>query len=387
MAPMLNKGAKTPKIRVYDRYAIAYIRTAGTSDPNEVEAVVRFLKSMRKAKRWDVLDAIISRDLIAYDAYVLHATEQLGAKLAEIQTAKEQAAKEEADMDLDPLVSQWAEHTNAKYVKQVRRLIPAGTRFPSSQFTRARVSRFLSDLQPARTRKGVTKLSGETRNRYRAAISVFAKWLVERDVIPTNPVRDVSTSKSVERPIVFLEPEQVKALVLALPSPYRALEALMAATAMEWGACIKVRRRDIDLEARTIYAPGEKNKYRNRYVEATEDWAWDIVKKHAMNLLPNALLFDGLQDTEALKEHHKATKALGLPRTTLHHHRHSFAVMWIRRGIAGYREDGKDLQWLKTQLGHAPQSTLINTRYGLYINAAKMTAGQKARMSKTAGGR
>jgi len=40
---------------------------------------------------------------------------------------------------------------------------------------------------------------------------------------------------------------------------------------------------------------------------------------------------------------------------------------------------GCDHQWLKNQLGHAPQSTLIYTTYGLYIKAAKLTAQQAAR--------
>ncbi len=145
----------------------------------------------------------------------------------------------------------------------------------------------------------------------------------------------------------------------------------MAGTGMEYSAAARVRRRDVDLEARVVFANGEKNEYRTRYVEVTEDWAWQIIEAHAKGFSPNAPLFPGIREEAALVEHHRAAKALGLPRTTLHHHRHSFAVMQLRRG--------RDNQWLKNQLGHAPQSTLLYTTYGLYIQAAKLTEQQLAR--------
>jgi hypothetical protein len=44
------------------------------------------------------------------------------------------------DVDLSPLVDEWAKETNAKYVKQVRALITAGTRYPAIQrFTKGAV--------------------------------------------------------------------------------------------------------------------------------------------------------------------------------------------------------------------------------------------------------
>jgi hypothetical protein len=52
----------------------------------------------------------------------------------------------------------------------------------------------------------------------------------------------------------------------------------------------------------------------------------------------------------------------------------AFAVMHLQRGC--------DHQWLKNQLGHAPQSTLIYTTYGVYIKAAKLTEEQAARAHK-----
>ncbi len=93
----------------------------------------------------------------------------------------------------------------------------------------------------------------------------------------------------------------------------------------------------------------------------TEDWATAIVAAHVMALAPAALLFPGITPAGALAQHHTTAKALGLPRTVRRHRRHSFAVMHLKRG--------RDHQWLKNQLGHAPQSTLIYSVYGTYIGA------------------
>lgn len=86
-------------------------------------------------------------------------------------------------------------------------------------------------------------------------------------------------------------------------------------------------------------------------------------------------IFPDVTPAAALAEHHATSKALGLPRTVLHHHRHSFAVMHLKRAC--------DHQWLKNQLGHAPQSTLIYSVYGTYIGAQKLTAGQRAQMPES----
>jgi hypothetical protein len=53
---------------------------------------------------------------------------------------------ERSDVDLSPLVNEWAKKANAKYVTQVRVLIPATERFPRSQFRKARISKFLAEL-------------------------------------------------------------------------------------------------------------------------------------------------------------------------------------------------------------------------------------------------
>jgi integrase len=137
----------------------------------------------------------------------------------------------------------------------------------------------------------------------------------------------------------------------------------MAGTGMEWSAIAAATRRDVDLATRIVYARGTKNTFRARYVEVSEDWAWEIARAHVAKLTPSAPLFDVDHD-EALLVHHAAAEKLELPRTTLHQHRHGFAVMHIRRGT--------DHQWIKRQLGHSPRSTLLYTTYGVFIDEAKL---------------
>jgi site-specific recombinase XerD len=321
--------------------------STGTSDRATARQMSEMVSQLVDRREWRILDAVALRELAlgaVWDAYRVDAT------LARVRELLD-------DVDLSPLVTEWdgrgRRARSAKYVVQVRRFIPAGVRFARSRFTRKEIKRFLDELA----------VDVATKNRYRSALAQFARWLVQRELIASNPVRDVDGYSKPRRPPVFLEPHQVRALVSSLPEPFRALEALMAGSAMEWSAIAATTRRDVDVANRIIYARGTKNSYRARYLQVSEDWAWQIVRSHVATLTPGAPLFT-VSHEDALREHHAAAARLELPRTTLHHHRHSFAVMHIRRG--------SDHQWIKNQLGHAPDSTLLYSVYGIYIAEAKL---------------
>lgn len=377
MSAYIQKGRKTPQTRVYRKDLPPVIRSLGTKDPKLAKKLESFLARMREARRWDVLDLIVDRSFTIMEAYDYDSSGTLTAQVDQIYLARELAQREASEVDLSPLVDTLI--TNAKYVTQLRRYIPEGERFPVSKFTRGGISKFLRELKVIDRSGNLTTddASPATKNRYKAAISVFAKKLIQNEVIETNPVNDVESEALPLRDLMFLEPHQIRALVEALPLPYRALEALMAGTGMELQACMRLQRRDINLDTRIIYARGTKTKYRTRYVEFTEDWAWSIFAAHVSMCLPGAPIFDFSNET-ALDHHNTTAKRLNLPKSTLHNHRHSYSVMWIRRGLL----DRRDKQWLKNQLGHAPQSTQIDTVYGVYINAAKLTIEQEKRLGK-----
>jgi integrase len=331
--------------------------STGTSDRATARQMSDMVAQLQSRREWRILDAIGLRQLelgTVWDQYRVDATLERVRELLD-------------DVDLAQLVDEWdgrgKRSRSEKYVAQVRRFIPAGVRFPRSRFTRAALKRFLDELD----------VDVATKNRYRAALAQFARWLVQRELLEHNPLRDVDGYSKPRPDPVFLEPHQVRALVSSLPEPYRSLEALLAGTGMELGAALAMTKRDIDVATRVVFARGSKNRYRRRYVEISEDWAWQIVRTHVATLTPGAPLFATVREEYALLEHHAAAGALGLPRTTLHQHRHAFAVMHIRRGT--------DHQWIKNQLGHAPHSTLLYTTYGVYIAEAQL----KARAAESGG--
>jgi integrase len=325
-------------IRVSSRDGRSIRASTGTTDEGTAKAVRTLIRDLRMQRRFDLIDAVVDKRITLRDLYDYHRLGKLEELVAEL-----------ADADLDPLVSEWERSgANERYVFHVRRLIPEGSRFPASRFRRKTVSVFLAGLP----------VSGSTRNRHKASLSVFAKWLVEREVIDSNPVRDVKSAKPNPARMVWLSKKQARQLVAALPQPYRALEALMAGTGMEWSAIANTKREDVDEKERKILARGGKNRYRTRNVFVTESWAWNEFWPHLKTLHPNAPLFD-LKHDVALLVHHEASKAVGLPKSTLHDWRHTYAVKALK--------DGVDRQFIKRQLGHAPNSTVVETVYGVYL--------------------
>lgn len=338
-----GRGAYKTRVTLPDGTSV--IRSCGTDDPATARAVEQFVKTLRRKRQFAALDLVVLKRARLCDIFDAHESGRLHDFLAQAD-----------DADLSALLDEWPGAT--RYKTQVRRMI--GESFRASGFTRKAISVFLAGLTHARCVNGEVvqvPVSGSTKNHYRAALSVFARWLVERDVIPHNPVRDVRAAKPNPARIVWLEREQAQALISALPLPNRALEALMAATGAEWQVIERLRRRDVDLKARTIHAHGSKTPWRDRIVRATEPWAWEIFAGYARDFTENAPLFT-LDRYAALKLHHRISNDLGLPRTTLHDWRHTYGVLSLR---AGYSP-----AVVAHQLGHR-DSYLLLTRYGRFI--------------------
>lgn len=347
----------------------------------------RMALSFRAQRKWAWVELLMSRRAKigkAYDKWLTGKAEEFFTEIVQVQ----------ADADLDPIVQEWAdEGADAKYVRQVRRMIPAGERFPLSKFRRRFIGQWLKTVKPEAR---VKKLSTETRSRYRAALSAFGEFLIEREYLEGNPVHRIrlsarssekrSENGSKGREARHLPPEQVRQLVEALcvrDAMLGALEALMACTGMEKQAVLRTRVEDVDLERKMVFARGSKHDegYRTRWVEATEEWAWLIVVAHVQYVAcfskRSDLVWPAAEKWErAWTDTHNAVAAeQTLPFTTPHNHRHSFAVMWIKRGATGgLRTDGRDTQWLKNQLGHGPHSNQLFVTYGVYIGQANLTA-------------
>jgi integrase len=332
--------------------------STGTGDRRTALAIGRMVDDLRDHGDQDVLDAVTDRQLPLMDVYTAYVRDRT---VDSIKVTLD-------DVDLDPMVTEWSAAlkasglaSTAKYSAQVRRLIPEGKRFPRSQFRRKTISEHLATLTlQVKQPDGAVldrPVTGSTRNRHRAALAQFGRWLVEREVIEFNPVRDVRSAGENQARTVHYSPAELKALLDALTGPYQALEAIMATTGMEWQAVRRLRRRDVDVTAKTIHAKGGKNAWRNRTCAVTEMAFWPIVESYVQGFTPNALLFDGVREEIALRHHHAAREAAKLPDSTLHDHRHSYAVNAIRRGMP--------LHLVAAQLGHR-DSTLVQRVYGKF---------------------
>lgn len=333
--PHRPKGSDWYKTRVTLHDGRTGVFACGTTSQSVADDVERMVKTLQHDRVWAPLLLVVQKKAKLGEVYDAFKSGLLDQFLSALSAP-----------DLSLLIGEWPARS-AKYKTQVRRMIPEGSVFPATDFTKARIAAFLDGLT----------CSGSTKNRYHAALSAFGKWLSRRDIISTNIARDVDRARANRVEPRWLDRAQAKALVSALPMPYRAIEALMAATGVEWQAIERLFRRDIDLKRRTVHAHGSKTAWRNRVVKPTEPWAWKIFAEYVRPMTDNAKVFSEREDT-ALRIHTAASKALGLKHTALRDWRHTYAVQALR--------DGYSLQVVAHQLGHK-DTTLVQSTYGRFV--------------------
>ncbi len=204
-----------------------------------------------------VLDAVADRRRSLLDVF---ASDRDDARQAEFKVALD-------DTDIEPLVATWhaglvreGSGSAEKYLAQVRTFIAEGERFPRSRFRRKAIAQHLAGLGP----------SGSTSNRYRSALMQFGRWLVEREVLEFNPVRDLRAARENPPRMTYYSPSEVRTLIERLEPPHQAFEAIMAGTGMELQAVLGLRRRDVDFDAHTVHARGGKTEWRDRVCLVTE---------------------------------------------------------------------------------------------------------------------
>jgi integrase len=299
--------------------------------------VERMVKRMIGRREWAALEAVFDDLLSLAEVYDADVSGTLVARLAALR-----------DTNLDPLVTEWAKRADAKYVRQVRKLIKEGERFPVSTFRRKRVSEFLAGLP----------CNDPTRNRYRAALSVFAKWLVEREVLEGNPVRDVAMYKENDPRMVWMTWPEAEAVANAAPTLFlRALIALMAGSGIELGAALRLRRSDINFDGQTVHARGSKTVWRNRVIRI-EDWAMPFVRRACGDSEGPWLVFPPMTYGDLLRAFREAQASLSIEAHRLHDLRHTYAVNALRKG---YKP-----AVVAHQLGHKDASMVIRV-YGRFI--------------------
>jgi integrase len=380
MTPFVPKGKKGYRLRVTDLDGRSRVLLCGTRDRGTAEDMEAMLDRFRQRRGNGTYRTLLAwlvdrrvKLLAVYDADCAGGDAALDALVMSLTL---QPAPE-PELDLSPLVDEWdgrgRKAKSPRYVTQVRRFIPAGVPFPASRFRRREIAKFLEELP----------VDDPTRNRYKAALSQFANWLIRRELLETNPVRDAGVFSENPPRMTWLVPVQARALVEALAGEAQFVAALMGVYAAEWQAIEVGRARDLDLKERTYHAHGRKTArdggWRDRICEFPDDpawaWAWPIIERYARQLTPNAPITTR-HEWQVLRAQTAACKALGLPHHTLHDWRHTYAVNAI------LRDD--EHQAIKRQLGHAPNSTLLYEVYGAYIAEAKRRKQAQAASSTPA---
>lgn len=207
------------------------------------------------------------------------------------------------------------------------------------------------------------EVSVQTRGRYRTAMSSLCEWLLRQGFMDVNPMPSVPGYRSSPPREVWYSTADALRVLHALPPVQRGFEALMWACGWELAACRHARVGDIDLKAMTAFARGTKTSHRMRLTVITEPEAVAMIEPLLANKLPSAPLLDEptLTPSRMLLVHNRTVKALGLPKSTLHDWRHSFAVKEIKKG--------RPLEFVAQMLGHA-NTLMVQKCYGKYRMAS-----------------
>lgn len=239
-----------------------------------------------------------------------------------------------SDVNLEPLVAKWQKELErrkkpiaserAKYLRQVRTLIPAGAVFRRSAFTAQCVMEWLDGID------------GQS-NRWRAALSSFAQYCVTVGAIPSNPVRAVRQIPESEPRTAHLIQLNAKKLLAAIDAPkLRAFHAAMMAGGMEHGAA-----RQLDPATVTEasgFARGTKgHRQRTVRIYGRWTWAWEHVRTFMDGHRDGTQPFGDVTYDASRAALRKGLERAGLPADyTQHDHRHTWAVQAVRDGISDY---------------------------------------------------
>lgn len=329
---------------------------AGEDNRDVALEVCRFLAWCKGRREIFLLSAMATGRCTVGAAYSAYVDNRMDRFVAELRDGIQ-------DTDIEPYVARWQKEltrkkkpnadSRAKYLRQVRTLLVEGQVFRKSAFTKQAIRTWLSELPVGQP------------NRYRAALSSFAEFLVFEDVLAGNPVLQVPAGAERDPRAEHLSQVDAKKLIRAMATEpkQQAFHAAMLATAMEFGAA-----KAIDPATCTetsAYAAGTKREHRKRTCTINDRWRWAWKVAHAyLQQFPDGSQPFGdvthYQSDAALK---RGLKKAGITREyTQHDHRHTWAVQGIRDGLA--------LHVIAHQLGHR-DSVMTLRVYGRFaVNAA-----------------
>ncbi len=327
--------------------------STGTRDKSVAKAMELMVAQLGPmgAREWDLLEAVAlppRRLKLAelFDAYRRRDLEGLRTRMD--------------DLDLAPYLDRWQaalaaqvhEATRARYLQQVRTLIPAEQLFPRSRLSPDAIDRWLAELpgKPA------------TKSRHLAALMSFVSYLRGLRILTTDPLDGVARPTVPAPRCEFLELPDVQRLIAAAPADDQVLYALCYGAGAERSAALAVQARHLTRDRREVRLPGTKGRsqgrdHRDRTARIAE-WAWPIVEARLATLTPDGYLVEGRDGDLASKRHAALAKALQLSTTRLHDARHHWAVRMARAGMP--------VEMIARQLGHKDPMMALRI-YGRFL--------------------
>lgn len=225
---------------------------------------------------------------------------------------------------------------------------------------------------------------------YRYLAAIFAAAVEDR-LIPSTPCKGVRLPKVEAVQVVPLAPEQVEALIDAMPERYRALVVLAAGTGLRQGEAFGVTtgavdflRRSLRVERQLVLLPGAPpylappKTAASRRTVPLPDVVLEALARHmaafpvAGTALEDALIFtapDGLgirRNRFSESAWLPAVKRAGLPvGTGFHSLRHFYASLLIRHG--------ESVKVVQARLGHATAAETLDTYSHLWPDSEDRT--------------
>jgi len=273
------------------------------------------------------------------------------------EKVREWAAGELAAMDV-------SERTRADYLRQVRALVPEGSKLRLSGLTQDVVRDAMLSLRDPKTGELV---SGSTRRRYIAAWRLFFGYL------GVNPLRGAKwlPTNAGTKPQPYDHETRLRVLA-HMEGEARRLMTLIFGTGMELGAALAGRAGDLQAAERLILARGTKTQSREHRTIFIDEWALPAVVEQAEGKAPHEPLWTiteqqlrtafywaqvkaGLIDEPPFSKSRKRLWHAVSPHT-IHHARHTYVVCRVL-GLDG--EPRQDLSFCAMQLGHADEQMVM----------------------------
>jgi integrase len=320
--------------------------STGTKDKPTARAMQRMVDELgpQGTRAWDLLDAVHDHRLTLralYDFWAMNDLAGARAALTETDLARQVTPWQAW------LAGQVTAPTRHQYLAQLRTLIPEGRPFLRSHATPEAVSGWLHALP----------VGNATKRRYYAAAQSFFTYCRKVGALERSPLRDFSPPKGSKPRVSYLTQLDMQRVVDAEVAPWRGYFAVLYGTGLEVSVGLGLRRRDVDLGRREIFAAGTKTHCRERTVRVSE-WAWPYVQALCTGKLPEAPLFPGLKRGAVGYHHRQVCARLEITDHQLRDSRHSWAVRAAKAGTPA--------EIIARQLGHA-DAVMVLKVYGRFM--------------------